>query len=109
MIKKARKKRDDIINNLPYRGQKIISDKIGCSQSYISTVLMGIRDSSTLLSEQILMEAEMLAAVNIWQNKYCKFESTLNYPGIDIKKDSDFKRSLLSLLSEATKKIKKIQ
>ena len=77
MIKKARKKRDDILNNLPYGGGKAIANKLGCSGCHVSEVLNGRREDTTELNKKIIYEAEMLAAINIWKNRFCKFKSIL--------------------------------
>ena len=77
MINKARKKRDDILNNLPCGGGQAIANKLGCSGGHVSEVLNGRREDTTELNKKIIYEAEMLAAINIWKNRFCKFKSIL--------------------------------
>ena len=76
-MKKARKKRDDILNKLPSGAGKLIAEKLGCTKNHVSLVLNGRRSDETNLGIQIVKEAEMLAAVNIWKSRFCKFKSLI--------------------------------
>ena len=75
IIKKriARKDRYEIYNNLPIAGQRKIARKLGCTDSYVSSVLKGARTDH----RGIIKEAEYMAAINIWKTRFCRFESEL--------------------------------
>jgi hypothetical protein len=70
---KPRKVRNDIINNLPFGAQKEIAIKNKVGKSYVNAVLNGRKKDT----KNIIRDAELLAAINIWKNKYCKFESEI--------------------------------
>lgn len=72
--------RIDILNNLKWGNQSIIADKFNTSSSHVSNILNGRNDTiniNTILSRNIIREAEMFAAINIWKTRFCKFESLL--------------------------------
>lgn len=75
MIKKWKPKRvrDDIIPNLPLRAQKYLAEKNNVSKSYISNVLYGRKQN-----EKIIQQAEIMAAIYIWQNRYVKYKSEID-------------------------------
>lgn len=72
-MRKARKNRIDISNNLPHGAVKEIADKLKCSKAYVSLVLSGYRKDH----KGVIKEAELLAAINIWKERFCKFKSEL--------------------------------
>lgn len=70
---KARKDRFDIYNNLPHGAMAKIARKVGCSNSHVQYVLEGKREDHY----GIIKEAELMAAINIWKTRFCKFKSQL--------------------------------
>jgi len=63
----------DIYNNLPYGALTKISNKVGCSAMTVSRVL----DGKTPDRYNVIKEAELLAAINIWKTRFCKHKSQL--------------------------------
>lgn len=70
---KPKKIRSDIINNLPHGAQLGISKKVGCTRPLVWQVLHGVAEDHY----GIIKEAELIAAINIWKNRFCKFKSEL--------------------------------
>ena len=70
---KARADRYDIYNNLPSGSLSKLAHMCNCSVTQVKYVLEGYREDN----QGIIKEAELLAAVNIWKNRFCKFESLL--------------------------------
>jgi hypothetical protein len=69
---KARRDRWDIYNNLPVSGISTIAKRVGCSYNTVWNVLRGRKDHYG-----IIKEAELIAAINIWKNRFCRFKSEL--------------------------------
>ena len=72
-IKKARKDRYDIYNNLPFRAYTIIAETCNCSGVHVKAVLEGKRKDNY----GIIKAAELMAAINIWKTRFCRLESEL--------------------------------
>ena len=73
-------RRTDIINNLAKGDQLLLAKMFKSSQSHVNHVLTGSNprvNQNTELSKNITREAELLAAVNIWKSRFCKFESLI--------------------------------
>ena len=70
---KARKNRWDIHNNLPHGAITKIAKKVGCSTTHVSYVLEGKRKDYY----GIIREGELLAAINLWKTRFCKYKSQL--------------------------------
>ena len=70
---KARKDRYDIYNNLPHGEVTKIAKKVGCSATHVLHVLEGKRKDYY----GIIREAELLAAINLWKTRFCKYKSQL--------------------------------
>lgn len=70
---KARANRTDIKKCLFHGDITRISRMVGCSRGNVNDVLEGNRTDHF----DIIKEAEMIAAVNVWKTKYCKFKSEL--------------------------------
>lgn len=58
----------DIYNNIPHGGLTLLSDKCNCSVSQVKHVLEGKRTDH----QNIIKEAEHMAAINIWKTRFCK-------------------------------------
>jgi len=72
-IPPARKYRFDLYNNMPVGGVVKIAESVGCSKANVSAVLSGKSPDNF----GIIKEAELLAAINIWKTRFCKFKSEL--------------------------------
>jgi hypothetical protein len=70
---KARKNRIDILNNLPHGALTKIANKVGCSTVNVLNILEGKRRDHF----GVIKEAELIAAINIWKTRFCKFKSEL--------------------------------
>ena len=70
--------RQDIINNIPHKGMLIIATKLGCSQGHVSSILKGTRNQNTKLGRKIIDAAQVMAALNIWNQRFCKDIPNLN-------------------------------
>ena len=70
---KARKDRYDIYNNLPWGAITKIAKKAGCSVPQVKGILEGKRKDNY----GVIKEAELMAAIHIWKNRFCKFKSQL--------------------------------
>lgn len=78
--KKKGNRRTDIVNNLGFGDQKVIAEKYKTSPQHVSHVLLGTNSAvnqNTELSRNITKEAELMAAINIWKTRFCKFKSLL--------------------------------
>lgn len=64
--------RFDIYQNLPFEGQAKIAKKLNISKSLVNNVLKGHRKDH----HGIIKEAELMAAINIWINRYCKIKKS---------------------------------
>ena len=75
MTKKFIPKKDrwDIYNNLPIDGISLISKKVDCSYNHVYKVLHGDRNDKL----GIIKEAEIIAAINIWKTRFCKYKSEI--------------------------------
>lgn len=73
---KPRLIRRDIISNLPVGGQLILSEKLGMPKSQINLALNGRRISKEK-KDIIIKEAELMAAINIWKTRFCKYPSKI--------------------------------
>lgn len=77
-INKAQRKkagfprRDDIVKNLPRTAAQKISTQLKINKSYISRVLSGHISPTGKKAKQIIEQAELMAAVHIFNNQYCK-------------------------------------
>lgn len=74
---KLHEKRVDIIRNLVSGDLKKLSEKLNIEQSNISLILYGDVNQNTKRSKKVIREAELMAATNIWKEKYCKHKSLL--------------------------------
>lgn len=64
--------RTDIYRNLPPGGQIEIAKKLNVSKYTVNNVLKGrIKDH-----HGIIKEAELMAAINIWINRFCKIKKS---------------------------------
>lgn len=70
---KPRRIRDDIINNLPFGAQKEIATNNNVGKSYVNAVLNGRKKDT----KNIIRDAELLAAINIWKTRFCKYPSKI--------------------------------
>jgi len=70
---KPRLDRFDIYNNLPAKSYTRISEVCGFSVAQVKNVLEGKRTDH----QGIIREAELMAAINIWKTRFCKFKSQL--------------------------------
>lgn len=70
---KAKKDRWDIYNNLPYGSIANIAKEVGCCPVNVKLVLEGKRRDHY----GIIKMAELMAAVNIWKTRFCKYKSQL--------------------------------
>ena len=77
-MKRVGVQRTDIINSLPTGGMKIIATRVGCERNHVSMVLHGKRSQVNELGQKILTEAQMMAAINIWNERFCQSKPTLN-------------------------------
>jgi len=69
----ARKDRWDIYNNLPIHAIQKIANETGYSYQTIWRVLHGVQPDRY----DIIQRAELMAAINIWKTRFCKFKSEL--------------------------------
>jgi AraC-like DNA-binding protein len=65
--------RYDIYNNLPYGAIKLLAEETYTSSATVTDILMGKRPDRY----QIIEKAELIAAINIWKTRFCKYESKL--------------------------------
>jgi hypothetical protein len=65
--------RVDIYNNLPHGSLTKISKECGCSIVNVKAVLEGYRTDHF----GIIKTAELMAAINIWKTRFCKYKSQL--------------------------------
>lgn len=70
---KPRLDRVDIYNNLPHGSLTKISKECGCSIVNVKAVLEGYRKDNF----RIIETAELIAAINIWKTRFCKYKSQL--------------------------------
>ena len=70
---KIPKNRYDIYNNLPRNGVSQIAQKCGCSRTQVYRVLQGNAKDDY----GIIKEGELIAAINIWKLRFCKYPSEL--------------------------------
>lgn len=73
---KPRLIRRDIISNLPVGGQLILAAKLGLNRTEINAALNG-RQISKEKKDIIIKEAELMAAINIWKTRFCKYPSKI--------------------------------
>jgi hypothetical protein len=70
---KPKKERIDILQNLPHGSLAKIARQKNISKTQVLKVLLGERKDYY----EIIKEAEILAAINIWKTRFCKFNSEL--------------------------------
>lgn len=63
----------DIYNNLLHGDLSKIAKKVGCSVPHIKGVLEGKRADY----KGIIREGELMAAINLWKTRFCKYRSRL--------------------------------
>ena len=70
--KVKKKNRWDIYNNIPRGGLTLIAKKCKCSVAQVILVLEGKRTDN----HNIVKEAELTAAINIWKTRFCKLDES---------------------------------
>jgi len=70
-------KRDDILSNLATGDQKRISNECKKNRTYINNILDGRYNQNSPLGIKIIKAAELMAAINIWKDRFCKYKSLL--------------------------------
>ncbi|MFW6272159.1 MAG: helix-turn-helix domain-containing protein [bacterium] len=75
------KDRWDIVNNLEWGDKKFIAEKLGISQMQVHRVLEGKVEDK----HKVIETAELVAAINLWKSRFCKYESKLNIEDIEIR------------------------
>jgi hypothetical protein len=70
-------KRDDILSNLVNGDQLKIANLCNASKVYVNKILNGKYNQNTSLSINIIQMAELMAAINIWKDRFCKYKSLL--------------------------------
>lgn len=94
---KPRAIRVDILNNLPDGALKRISIICRCSAANVSNVLAGRKTDHYGIVEM----GEMMAAIHIWQNRFCKYRSKIDLFNINI---IEMKKKITNEQIEATNK-----
>ena len=61
------------MQNLPSGGMRQIAKKVGCTDGHVNAVMNGKRSDNY----GIIKEGELLAAINIWKDRFCKYTSEL--------------------------------
>lgn len=70
---KPDKYRLDIMQNLPHGAMAKLARKNNISQGHVNRILSGRRNDNF----GIVKQAELIAAINIWKTRFCKFNSEL--------------------------------
>lgn len=70
---KPKKVRSDILQNLPHGALTKIAKQNNVSAAHVHNILNGKRNDNY----NIVRDAELLAAINIWKDRFCKYPSKL--------------------------------
>ena len=65
--------RYDISNNLVSGDSLLLIEATGLSKGYISQMLNGRKE----MTPEVQQAAELLAAINLWQTRFCKIEASV--------------------------------
>ena len=70
--------RIDIINNLPPKSVAHLARKYNVTHKYINDVLEGKKKKRTASIEAVINDAQIIAAVHIWNERFNKVAPNIN-------------------------------